>query len=139
MTTSATRGNWSFAVGDDASPQVYTALPEVLSVSGIGRTNPLLDVTSFDSTGREYIAGLADGSEVQIECNYIGDNTQITGLMTSVDNGSTVQFKATYSGVSPQKTFTFDAVALSFEIVPSFDDKNMIRFSLKISGSITRA
>lgn len=139
MTTSATRGNWAFSYGTAGASPVYSALPEATSVSGIGQTNPLIDVTSFDSTSKEYIAGLADGTEVQLECNYIADNATLLQLMTDVEAGTTGNFKAVYSGVSPQKTFTFSAVALSYEIGPAFDDKNTVKFSLKISGSITRA
>lgn len=137
--TSATRGQWDFYTGTTASPIVYTELPEVLSVSGIGQTNPLIDVTSFDSTAKEYIAGLPDGSEVSIECNYIATNTAITGLLTKVESGSTINFKATYTGSSPNKRFTFQAVALSYEVTPNFNDKNTIKFTLKITGSITRS
>ena len=137
--TSATRGGWTFATATTDSPPAYTSLPEVLSVSGIGQTNPLIDSTSFDSTAKEYIAGLADGTEVQVECNYIAANAAITGMLTNVEAGSTIYVKATYSGVFPSKTFTFSAVCLSYEVTPSFSDKNMIKFSLKISGSITRA
>ena len=137
--TSATRGSWAFSTGTNASPIVYTALPEVLSVSGIGQTNPLIDATSFDSTAKEYIAGLADGTEVQVECNYIAANAAILALITNIEAGNTIYFKAYYTGSSPVKTFVFAAVCLSYEITPSFSDKNMIKFSLKISGSITRS
>lgn len=139
MTTSATRGQWDFYTGTNASPIVYTELPEVLSVSGIGQTNPLIDATSFDSTAREYIAGLADGSEIAVECNYIATNAAITGLMTSVDSGATINFKATYTATSPNKRFTCQVVALSYEVSPNFSDKNTIKFSLKISGAVTRS
>ena len=137
--TSATRGQWDFYTGTNASPIVYTELPEVLSVSGIGQTNPLIEVTSFDSTAKEYIAGLADGTEVSIECNYIATNSAITGLLTNIEAGSTINFKATYTATSPNKRFTFQAVCLSYEIAPSFSDKNTIKFSLKVTGSITRS
>jgi hypothetical protein len=45
----------------------------------------------------------------------------------------------TDSSVSPNltNTYTFSAVCLSWAISPSYDDANMISFTLKISGDIT--
>jgi hypothetical protein len=59
----------------DTSPLSFDSIPEVVSLSGLGKTNPLVDVTSFDSAAREYIAGLADGTEITMECNYLPGNT----------------------------------------------------------------
>jgi hypothetical protein len=124
------------------SPYAYDDLEEVKSISGLGKTNPLIDTTSFDSTAREYIAGLADGQEISVECVRVhtaGNNQD--DLVTDVDNGTTSTFRlvVTDSSVSPNltNTYTFSAVCLSWAISPSYDDANMISFTLKISGDIT--
>ena len=89
--TSATISNWQFEVGTADSPQVLTSIEEVYSVSGVGKQNELIDVTNFDSpTGtKEFIAGLAEGSEITVEANYIPDATHQPVVMTAVDNGDT--------------------------------------------------
>jgi len=139
--TAATISNWQFAVGTNASPQVLTAIEEVFSVSGVGKTNEQIDVTNFDSPvgTKEYIAGLADGSEITVEANYIPAATQQPVVMTAVDNGDTRLCLLTYTGSSPNKTWSFSAVCIGYEVVPNPTAQNTITFTFKITGSITRA
>jgi hypothetical protein len=131
---------WTFSRSANTSPASFSVLTDVVSLSGIGKTNPLVDVTSFDSAAREYIAGLADGNEVTMEVNYIVGNTVHEAIRTDVNNGSNFIFRAVVSdGESPEnaETYEFTATALSWEVMPSFDDKNMRAFTFKISGDIT--
>ncbi len=125
------------------SPLSFTAIPEVNSFDGLGKTNPLVDVTSFDSAAREYIAGLADGAEVTMECNYLPGNTQQDLLQTSVDDGVNFYLRVLVEDltVSPNvgDTFTFEVVPLSWTVGPSYDDKNTRNFTFKITGDITVA
>lgn len=129
--------------GDNASPQVYNAIPEVNSLSGLGKTNPLVDVSSFDSAAREYIAGLADGTEITMECNYLPGNTVQDSIISDVNSGTNFPMRIVAtnpnSGTSPLGADTFDFLVtpLSWEFGPSFDDKNTMNFTLKISGDIT--
>lgn len=121
------------------SPNAYELIEEDAALSGLGITNPLVDVTSHDSAAREYIGGLPDGSEITLECNYIQTaGSKQEDLISDVENKLTSGFQLviTDPSVSPVtvKTFTFDAVCLSYEIAPSFDDKHMITFTLKITG-----
>jgi hypothetical protein len=120
---------------------VYTAVEEVFSVSGLGKTNQQVDVTNFDSPAgtMEYIAGLADGEEITVEANYLPAGTQQIAMMAAVDAGANRKFQVTYTKVSPNKTFTFTGTPLSYKIVPSATDKNTIQFTVKVSGDITRA
>lgn len=142
--TSAFTGGLSVTMSNGASPEVYSEIEEVKSLSGLGKTNPLIDTTSHDSTAKEYIAGLADGSELTIECLRVhtASNKQ-DALVANVDAGSTVNFRVTVTdaSVSPNltKTYSFAGVCLSWNVTPSFDDANMIGFTVKISGAITVA
>lgn len=141
MTTQANIGNWKFYFGSNASPSVLSAIEEVFNVSNVGKTNSLEDVTNFDSpeNTREYIAGLADGDEITVEANYYPAATQQAAVMTAVDNGDTRPCRLSYTAVSPEKTWSFDAVALSYSIVPSPTGRNTIQYTLKITGDVTRA
>lgn len=140
--TSAFKGGIALKRGNAASPEVFTTIAEVRSISGLGKTNDLIDVTNFDSGNtREFIAGLADGSEVTFDSNFIMDNAQQEAVRTSVDNGSTdnYQLVVTNPTTSPinVETFAFAAVAITWTINPSFDDANTMSFTIKISGNIT--
>ena len=145
MASAAFKGGVVFARNNiSVSPNAYDTIEENANLSGLGVTNSLIEVTSHDSAAREYIAGLADGSEITLECNYIqtASNKQLD-LMSDIDNQLTSGFRLTMTDVSVSpntiKTFTFNAVCQSWDIGPSFDDKHMISFTLKISGAITRA
>lgn len=123
------------------SPTVYTAIPEVFSISGVGQTNDLVDVTNFDSAGsREYVGGLADGQEITIEANYVPEHAsfaQQEGFITDVVNKTTRNFQLLVTGSSPNVLFAFAAACLSYVINPSVDDRNTITFTAKISGAVT--
>jgi hypothetical protein len=130
MATAATIGK--FAITHDGAN-----IEEVLSVGGVGKTNDLIDVTNFDSAAgtKEYIAGLADGSEVSIECNYLESAAGQTALVADVDAQATAAFVLTYNSAV---TYTFNAACMGYQITPSVSEQNKISFTIKISGDITK-
>jgi hypothetical protein len=123
------------------SPETMSAVPEVRSLSGLGKTNPLVDVTNFDSAAREYIAGLADGQEVTLECNYLPGNTVQGNMITGVNNGVNrylrVRVQDAVHSPTTTKTYTMEVTMLSWVLNPSFEDANTMTFTMKISGDIT--
>lgn len=140
MSTSAFVGDFTFSVATVDSPASYDALPEVISISGVGQTNEQIDATHFGSAGnREYIGGLADGVEITVECNYIQNNAVQERIISDVAAKNTVNCKLTATDSSPQSSFSFAAAALGWTINPAVDDRNTISFTFKISGAITVA
>ena len=138
--TQANIGNWKLKLGDEASPEAFTAIEEVFEVGGLGKTNNLVDATNFDSPAgtMEYIAGLADGSEIAVTANYIPGAVQQGELISAVDNRENRNFEMSYDdGGSPSETFGFTATCIGWQIVPSVTDRNQIQFTIKISGDIT--
>lgn len=139
MATQANISNFKFRIASIASPASYNDLEEVLSVSGVGKTNELIEVTNFDSPAgtKEFIAGLADGSEVTVEANYYQAATEQANLIALVDAGSTVNCQVAYTAVSPDETWSFAGVCIGWELTPSATEQNRITFTVKISGDIT--
>jgi hypothetical protein len=141
MATQANISRFKFKLGTNASPQVLTDIEEVLSVSpGVGKTNQLLDVTNFDSDEgtREYIAGLGEGDEFTVECNWRPGATMQVAAIVAVENGHTRRARLIYTGSSPNRSWTFNAVCLGYTVVPSATEQNKITFTYKVSGAITR-
>lgn len=142
MTTAANISNFKFYLQNTgASPiTTLTALEEVVSVSGIGKTNNLVDVTNFDSPSgtREYIAGLADGDEFTVECNYKPGATMQGIAMSAVDSGATRSAKLAYLGSSPNRTWSFSVVCMGYTLAPSATEQNKMTFTYKITGSVVR-
>lgn len=138
MTTAANISKFKIGIGDGSSPQSYSNLEEVLSITGFGKQNDLLDVTNFDSPvgTREFIAGLADGSEITVECNYTGATNQ-DALRGYVNSGLTKNFRIQNQNQSPHENFKFDAVCMAWTIDPSPTEQNRITFVLKITGDIS--
>lgn len=138
MTTQAFVAGVTLQISTPGSPSVFSALCEAVSISGIGKTNSLIDVTNFCSPAgtREYIAGLAEGEEVSFEMNYLPDNANQVSLRTSVDSQDTREFRLIITDGSASETFTFHAVCLSWVLVPSVDSQNQITFTAKITGDI---
>ena len=142
MTTKANISRWKVRLGDTQSPPDFNNLEEVKTLSGFGKTNKLIDVTNFDTDPgtMEYIAGLADGAEITITCNRIPDESppnQQQQLRDAVDAQETRAFQIAYTGVTPEETFDFMGVCLSYKFDPSVSDANKIEFTVKISGDIT--
>lgn len=129
----------TFKVGDSGDPtEVFTAIPKVISYGGLGKTNPLKRVTNFDSSGEEYIAGLADGKEITVSCIYMPGNTVQEGLIADVDNGTNRNHQTVITDGTDTVTIDYTFTPIGWELGPSFEDKNTIDFQFKISGAITR-
>jgi hypothetical protein len=138
--TAAFTGGLTVKRGDGGDPtEAFTAVTEVVSMSGLGKTNSLIDATSFDSSAKEYIAGLADGAEVSIECNRVQGDTQQDALRSDVDSGVTRNFEIVITDGTTSETYSLALVMLSWTITPQVTDKAMISFNGKISGAITVA
>lgn len=121
------------------SPTAYNRICEATAVGGIGKTNALVDSTTFCSgASREYIPGLAEGNELTIDANYIVSSAVRRQLQKAVNDRANVQLRLVVmqDGLVIDEEYRFEAAALSWGITPSIDDKNTVNFTAKISGDI---
>lgn len=134
MTAAVLGAGSALKLGDGASPEVFTTIAEVLRCGPIGSTTPEVDVTNLDSTAKEYIGGLPDGSSVEFEGNWI-KGAQQTTLRDAV--GTTKTFTMEWAD-SPQSTALFSMVILGFEMGETTPE-NQMTFSItgRITGAIT--
>lgn len=132
-------GGITFKIGNGATPtEVFTTLPETFNVSGLSVTNEQIEVSNFDSTAKEYImAPLSDGAEITVECNHLLGNATQVALIADVDAKTTRNVKLTLTDGTTPKTYSFAVIPLSWTITPSFTDKAVLAFTLKITGAIT--
>lgn len=134
--TSAVLGlGTTLQVSDGASPEVYTTIAEVLTISGPSLSAEDIDVTNLSSTAKEYISGVSDGGSVDFELNWIGQTQQKT-LRDDVTAGTSRTYRVTFSN-SPNTIASFSARCTAFSM--STDPNTQIRgnATLKISGAIT--
>jgi len=126
--------------GDGTTPtEVFTPIEGLKGLSGFGKVNPLVDVTDFDSAGREYIAGLADGQEITMEFNHDQTaSTELSGLLGDVDAGTNRNLQIVMDDGTVTWTYEFAVVPLSWVVNPSYEDANSVTVTAKISGAITK-
>lgn len=126
------------AIGDAASPEVFSTITERFAIPEIGGRSELIDFSNHDSVSfMEYKAkSLEDGNELTVECNEIPGDTQQDLVRAAKAAKSTDNWKVTYQGGSYE---IFPAVVLAVGTDPSeLDGRVVFRFTLKIVGAITR-
>lgn len=128
----------TIAISDEASPEVYTTIAEVMSIDGPGGSASVIDVTDLSSTAKEKRAGLQDEGQVTFEINYIPTDTQ-HALLRTVRTAATVRSFRIFFTDSPQTTWTFDALVLGFSVSNSVDDVTKASVTLEVTGAVVEA
>ena len=108
-------------LGDGASPEVFTKVSNLKSLSGNGQagTRSDIDVTDLDSTTREYLAGLADLDEVTFQVMQITSDSVHQSLETIHGSGVLRGWRVILPS-SPTITYEFQGfvknISSSYEI-----------------------
>jgi hypothetical protein len=74
--------------GDGATPEVFTTIPDVLTIAGPTATKREIDVTDLASLAMEFKGGLADFGTFTVELNYIPGNPVHTALRNDFNNSA---------------------------------------------------
>lgn len=127
------------ALGDGASPEVFTNIPQVVEITGLGSGEASdIDVTDFDSTGMEFMPGLKDEGTISVKLNLDPDNAVHEDLKDLRDAQTLNNFKITLTN-SPATTWTFSAYVKSLSRDMASNDVLRSVMTLRISGSVTEA
>ena len=92
--------------GDSASPIVYTAAGSVTSISGPNSTRSEIDVTTMDSTAKEFNLALLDHGTLEASIVFDERNTAHAALRTDFVANTVRSWKITDAG-SPNKNYVF--------------------------------
>lgn len=128
--------DFTFQLGDGASPEGFADMCAVVDVGEIGEEKPLIDVTSLCDNARKYRNGLADGLEIPLSANFLQNDAQLESLYTSYKNDAIRNFRLVTKD-SPQDIFAFAATIRGWRLRPPVGEKAQITFTLKVSGEIT--
>lgn len=141
MSTSALESQGvTIGVGDAASPEAYTDIPDVMEISGPDGSAAEIDVTDLSSSAKEFRRGLPDNGSVSLTLFYRPAQTQHAQLKSDFDS-STEQarnYRITFTD-SPATTWTFSGYVASFSISNSIDAALQATVSLRVKGAITEA
>lgn len=121
-----------------ASPITYTNTANVTSISGLGGQKGDIDITNFDSTAKEFLTGLEDPGQVQVEINYSPSDTTQDTLWDLKESGALRTWRIRLSGTSPFNYFQFTATVQQFQVNFQTDDVVRATVTLRVSGSIAR-
>lgn len=128
----------TIALGDGASPEVFTEIQEVQSLDGPGGQAAEIDVTDLSSTSKEYRLGLQEEGDITMDIMYIPGDTQHAAIRALRASGALNNFRISFTD-SPTTTWTFAGLVKGFSISNSVDDVNRATVTLKVSGSIVEA
>ena len=100
-----------FKIGNGASTEVFTTIPECTKVVAPNVKFDLLEVTSHDSLGgfKEYLPGLADGENATADFWFVPQNTMHQGLRTDSYAKTKRNFNMVFPGGSTGATIAFTA------------------------------
>lgn len=133
--------NTKIQLGDGGAPESFTTVGEVTSFSGPSAEQNEIDVTNFDSAGREYIGdGLADGGQVTFDMNFVGSDAQQQALRAAVESGVTKNMKVILNdNLSTPTTFSFAAVIKKFDGPKGgIGEAYKASITTRVSGAVTK-
>lgn len=140
MTASSLLGN-EFQIqylSTSVSPNAYTLLNAAVDFGEFGEEKPLVDITTLNSTAREYRNGLADGLEIALQMNYAEADSQWDALYNAYANDTTMYFKILVDNSSPIEGWSFAATVRGWRVNGTPGEKASSTFTLKITGAVTR-
>lgn len=124
---------FKFEIGDNASPVDFTEIGEVTSFQGLDGQAAEIDVTHLQSTAKEYIMGLQDFGNFQIDVNYLPDDVGQQALRAAKATRVKHDFKAT---LSDNTTIEFQGYVLSNPISGGVDAKVDGSFQIRVTGDV---
>lgn len=119
--------------GDGGTPEVFSAIGEIQTFTGPGGTANEIDITSLESTAKEFLVGLPNEGDFTFKGNFVPTNAGQIGLRNDRASGVLRNFKLYLTDAGPT-TYTFAARVMQFSIDAGVDDAVRLNVSLKISG-----
>lgn len=129
----------TLSIGDGGDPtEVFTEVPKINSMDGLGQTSPDINVSTWESGAEEYISGLADGDEITVNMNKLVDNPVQDGLIADAKQKVNRNFELAVDDSTKTETFLFTLSLKSWKFIPGGNtEKHTIEVTGKISGEIT--
>lgn len=140
MTTSARIGYGTlFKTGDGASPETFTTLAEVTSITPPSIARDTIDASHEQSPGawREFIAGMKDGGEVSLDLNFVGAGPALLALTAELDLDGSSAVKNREIVFADGSMFAFAAILTGLEPDAPLDDKMSATATFKVTGKPT--
>lgn len=123
-----------FKRGDGGSPETFSLIKEIKTFSGPQASAAEIDVTSLDSTAREFIAGLVDFGEFSAQGNWLPQDVVHKALRTDFINRTTRNYQLLF----PDATLaSFAAFVKEFPVSGGVDQALEASVTWRITGPVT--
>jgi predicted secreted protein len=122
--------------GNGATPEIFSAIAEIMTFDGPGGSAAEIDVTSLSSSAKEFLLGLKDEGEFDFTANLIPSDTGQVGLRTDRDNRTRRNFRLLLTDAGPT-TLSFTAIVKEFSIKGKVDDAIRLSIKLRVTGPVT--
>jgi len=126
-------------IGDGASPEMFTAIPEIKTFSGPGGSAAVIDVTDLSSPAKEKRMGLADEGQLSFTINYIPANQQHADLREARATREETSFQMVFTDDSPSTTWDFSGFVTGFSVSGAVDGVVEATVTIEITGAISES
>lgn len=125
--------------GDGGSPETFSTVGEVRSMSGPSMETDEIDVTTHSSAAagafKEFIMGLIDAGSVEFDVNYVPSDPTHIGLRTDFLNRTKRNWQIVLPGAIQTISFAGYVKSMPFEF--PVDDAIMQKISIRCTGAPT--
>lgn len=122
--------------GNGGSPETFTLIGEIYTFDGPGGQAADIDVTSFDSTSKEFLVGLQDEGEVTFEMNFVKTDAQQAGLISDRTAQTLRNFQLRLMDTA-HTTLSFAARVKGFALKGQKEDAVRASVTLRLSGAVS--
>ena len=124
-------------ISDLASPEVFTEIGQVMTISGPDGSASEIDVTNLSSTAKEFVIGLPDEGSVSLEVSFDYAGSVQHDTLHAARISQVLQHFQIRLSDSPRTTIDFQAYVTQFSLSLGVDDKVQATFGLRITGAAT--
>lgn len=125
-----------FQTGNGSSPESFTDLAFVTSITPPGMSRDSIDVSHMLSPDgwREFIAGMKDAGEVSMELNFKAGGTAFLAMLAEFNTASASATQTRRILWVNGSYMEFEAFLTGFEPEVPMDDKQAASATFKVSG-----
>lgn len=124
------------------TPANWTAVGNVISITGPSQTRDSLDISTMDSTSkyREFTPGMLDAGEITFDVNYDGSSSGEANSLSTLFTASAYTWGVSFGDNSTSTVVTHNSYWRSDGIITAlghaipFDDKITQSITIKLSG-----
>jgi len=128
----------TYLYSNGASPEVYTSMVNVTSISGPTSERGEIDTTDLSSTARENISALIDHGTIDVQCMWDENATSHAAIRALFVADTERNWRIT-NAASPLSTYTFAARVKGIPLDYASDEVVRASFTLRVSGALTIA